>query len=298
MPTADDEYDALPLEASRSPYENFPVLSVVVARPLRQGFAAVYSFCRASDDIADDPSRTASQRLDALCRWRDELDRCFAGRPRLPMYARLHRSIARYGLDAEPFHRLLNAFEEDQVRTEYQTWSELQSYAASSANPVGELVLRIAGHHPDDTDWPRLLALSDKTCSALQFVNFWQDVRRDLLELDRVYIPLAEVGTSAANLREMASTGATPESAVAFRCILQPLVERTDALMRESLDLPSRVHPCLARPLRLFQQAGLLVSARIRARGYGTLWRRPRVSRLSLVVLSLGAWLRPIGRPT
>jgi squalene synthase HpnC len=284
----------LPAVASERPRENFPVLSLALARRLRPGFASLYSFCRVSDDIADDPQRSPEQRLDALRLWRDELVACVEGSPRLPLFVKLHETIGRHRLPAEPFHRLLDAFEEDQRRFTYETWSQIEAYAACSANPVGELVLRIGGHGPEDRDWPTLLAWSDDTCSALQFINFWQDVRRDLLELGRVYIPLGEAGMTEHDLRRMAGSGRTPEAARRVRGIVEPLVDRTETLMRGALELPNRVDPALARPIRLFQQAGLQVVSRIRAIDCATLWRRPRVPRLALVLLTLSSLVQPV----
>ncbi|MEL6795814.1 MAG: squalene/phytoene synthase family protein [Planctomycetota bacterium] len=283
----------LPKAAFRTPRENFPVLSLALDRSLRPGFAAVYTFCRASDDIADDPTRTRQQRLDALRRWRDELDSTLDGRPKVPSMERLAEAIDRYDLPGRPFHRLLDAFEEDQVRIRYQTWSELEHYAERSANPVGELVLRLGGHGDSASNWSELITLSDATCTALQFVNFWQDVRRDLFELDRIYIPLADVDISEQELRRMAEEGATPRNERKYTAIIEPLVTRTGALMRGSMSLPDRADARLKKPIRLFQSAGLLVGQRIRASGYRTLWNRPRVGRLSLLAMSLRTMLSP-----
>lgn len=292
MTTPHDLDEALPREATRAPKENFPVLSFVLPRALRPGFAAVYSFCRVSDDIADDPSRSPDRRLESLRRWREELEQCFDGRPRLPMMTRLRSAAERYALPAEPFHRLLDAFEQDQVRTRYASWDDLVAYATCSANPVGELVLRIGGHRPEDADWNLLLKLSDQTCTSLQFINFWQDVRRDLLDLDRVYIPLDEAGISVDGLVTMARAGPSREHVALFRDIVSPLVERTDQLMLAAADMPNLTVPALARPVRLFQRAGLLVSGRIRAAGCKTLWRRPNVPRSALVRMTLAAMLQ------
>ncbi len=286
--------DQLPLAARRVPHENFPVLSVAVARRHRAAFAAVYTFCRISDDLADDPTRTPEQRLEALALWRQELDRCFAGSPSLPAYTRLAEAVRAHDLPAEPFHRLLDAFEQDQRVTRYRTWSELVGYAERSANPVGELVLRIGGHSPADAAWPELIGLSDRVCTALQFVNFWQDVRRDLLGLDRIYLPLDESGINADELRAMAGVAPSAEQRDRYARILRPLVERTDALMESAAELPALADRSLARPLRLFQRAGLLVSRRIRSIGYATLWQRPRVPRLSLACMACASLLGPV----
>ncbi|MEL6497899.1 MAG: squalene/phytoene synthase family protein [Planctomycetota bacterium] len=293
-----NEVEDLPRQDVRTPRENFPVLSWALDHSLRPGFVAVYTFCRISDDLADDPTHSRDQRRDELKRWREELELCFAGRPRLPAMTRLRSVAEQYHLPATPFHRLLDAFEEDQVRIRYQTWSELQSYADRSANPVGELVLRLAGHSPAEPGWPELMRLSDATCTALQFVNFWQDVRRDLLELDRIYLPLAETGLTEAGLIELARGEATNETRRMYGEALKPLVDRTDSLMRGASLLPRLTDTRIAKPVMLFQSAGLLLGRRIAAIDYGTLWTRPRISRLSLALASLRTLLTSVPKPT
>ncbi|MEL7483961.1 MAG: squalene/phytoene synthase family protein, partial [Planctomycetota bacterium] len=288
-----DSHARLPAFASVRPRENFPVLSAVVSKPLRPGFAAVYSFCRVSDDIADDPIREPAERLEMLRRWRGELDAAFLGRPRLPIMSALARAAERYDLPAAPFHRLLDAFEQDQSTTEYETWDEIVRYAQLSANPVGELVLRIGGHVPADQGWAELVRLSDATCTALQFVNFWQDVRRDLLELNRLYIPFESSGMRPDAWRQLAHERQSSTGVARFRSIIEPLLDRTDAMMRSAAELPAVVTSELVKPISLFQQAGLHVAQRIRSTGFATLWRRPAVSRLRLVCMTAAILLRP-----
>lgn len=295
MTTSSTTNDLLPASAQRAPYENFPVLSLALPRRLRPAFAAVYSFCRLSDDIADDPSRDPGKRLEALRLWRDELNLCFEGKPRLPMFRKLEPVIRNHALPIDPFHRLLDAFELDQTQSRFEDWSQLEAYAALSADPVGELVLRIAGHGPHDPNWATLLGHSNRTCSALQFINFWQDVRRDLFELDRIYIPRSERDLDDDDLRRLASGEGSESDRQHFARILRPLVERTDAMMRSALPLPSLVSPAIARPITLFQRAGLALSGKIRRQGCSTLWRRPSVSRASLVLMSCRVMLGRAG---
>ncbi|MEO1535641.1 MAG: squalene/phytoene synthase family protein, partial [Planctomycetota bacterium] len=95
-----DSRASLPAFASVRPRENFPVLSAVVSKPLRPGFAAVYSFCRVSDDIADDPAREPTERLDMLRRWREEVDAAFSRKPRLPIMSALAEAAEQYDLPA------------------------------------------------------------------------------------------------------------------------------------------------------------------------------------------------------
>ncbi|MEO1583109.1 MAG: squalene synthase HpnC [Planctomycetota bacterium] len=276
----------LPESASAAPYENFPVLPMVLPRLLRPSFAAVYAFCRVSDDIADAPGVPADVRLSRLAAWRSELEACDRGDPRLPLFETLRATITRHELPIDPFHRLIDAFEQDQTVTRYAAWDDLLTYATRSANPVGELVLRMAGHRDTDSDWPALLRQSDAVCTALQLANFWQDARRDLLELDRIYLPLAECGLSRDWLRDQArETIPSPAVRETFREAIEPLVTRTEAMFASARALPGSVAPSVTRPVWLFLEAGLLVCRRVRAANCETLWRRPAVPRSALVWL-------------
>lgn len=165
-------------------YENFSVLSALVPRDLRDDFAAVYAFCRWADDLGDevgDPVRS----LELLAWWRRELEQCFAGEPRHPVFIALHPTITKHDLPMQPFDALIRAFEQDQTKRRYETWEEVIDYCTRSADPVGRLVLMLCGEPRTE----EVFTLSDKICTALQLTNHWQDVKRDILERDRIYIP-------------------------------------------------------------------------------------------------------------
>ncbi|MEQ9460091.1 MAG: squalene/phytoene synthase family protein [Phycisphaeraceae bacterium] len=164
-------------------YENFSVLSRMVPERYRDDFGRVYAFCRWADDLGDETGSPERSR-ELLAWWRDELDACYAGSPRHPVFIALARTIESRNLPRKPFDDLIDAFLQDQEVTRYQSWEQLVDYCSRSANPVGRLVLRIAGY-----DDPKLDELSDATCTALQLANFWQDVRRDIIQRDRVYLP-------------------------------------------------------------------------------------------------------------
>jgi squalene synthase HpnC len=272
--------------------ENFPVLTPLLSRELRRSFAAVYGFCRCADDAADRPDPDeATAMLRAL---RRDLDAALDGRHTDPAMAELRGAIERHRLPGEAFHRLLDAFEQDQIVRGYPTWDDLLDYCRGSANPVGEVVLRMGGHTEADPLWERLLAMSDHVCTALQLANFWQDVRRDLLDLGRVYIPQDAIGIEPAMLRAWADGGGKPESREEFSRILRPLLTKTDAMLNAAAPLHTMVDRSIARPVWLFQASARLVLRRIEAMGCLTLWSRPRVPRwrLGLLVLCAAAGLR------
>lgn len=277
---------------SASQRENFPVLTPLLGRELRQAFKSVYGFCRCADDAADRPDPAeASAALRSL---RRHLDNMLEGRPTDPAMTELRRVVLTHQLPGEPFHRLLDAFEQDQIVREYQTWNELLDYCRGSANPVGEIVLRLGGNTEDDPRWEPLLAMSDRLCTALQLANFWQDVRRDLLELGRVYIPREALGIGPDALRTWANHAGEPQARIAFSRILRPLVAKTHAMLDAAAPLHTLVDRSIARPVWLFQASARLVLRRTEASGCMTLWSRPRISRwrLGLLVLCAGAGLR------
>ncbi|MEE9212367.1 MAG: squalene synthase HpnC, partial [Phycisphaeraceae bacterium] len=171
---------------ARTHYENFTVVSWLLPRRFRDDFRHVYAFCRWADDLGDQTG-DRQRSLDLLAWWRREIDACYDGRPRHPVFVALNRTIRRHDIPRKPFDDLVDAFVQDQTLTRYDTFEQVLDYCTRSANPVGRLVLYVCGYRDQ-----RRQQLSDATCTALQLANFWQDVRRDILERDRVYVP-AEV---------------------------------------------------------------------------------------------------------
>jgi hydroxysqualene synthase len=189
---------------ARGHYENFPVASVLVPRHMRRDIAAVYAFARAADDFADEGNRSSSDRHRLLDGWRRRLHAAaasdtagpppLAGEPpnTVSIFLALGASIRRRGLPVALFDDLLSAFAQDVDVTSYGNWDDLLDYCRRSANPVGRLVLRIAGH---DDDW--LDEWSDAICTALQLTNFWQDIEIDRAR-GRNYLPQGETLHGAA----------------------------------------------------------------------------------------------------
>lgn len=281
--------------------ENFSVLSRLVPERLRDDFAVVYAFCRWADDLgdetgADDEARARS--LELLAWWRQELRRCFAGdEVRHPVFLALRGTAERHALPIEPFDDLIRAFEQDQRVTRYETWDQLMDYCSRSADPVGRIVLRLAGEKPEEEGGragsDETFRMSDTVCSALQLINFWQDVRRDLVERDRVYLPSEETGIDAPTLRDWMGRANDPEARVAYIKAVRPLVERTKAMFLESKGLPARVQDPAMRPvIRLFWEGGMAITRKVEAIGCATLWQRPVVSKAQQGALVMRAWLR------
>lgn len=270
---------------ARGHYENFSVVSMLLPRRLLRHFHAVYAYCRWADDLADE---TLGDALPLLGWWRDELDACFAGRPRHPVFVALRETVAAFGLPRRPFLDLLSAFEQDQTVKRYDTFAQLLDYCSRSADPVGRLVLCLFRCHD-----PARAALSDDVCTALQLTNFWQDVARDL-RIGRVYLPAEDRRRFGYGDDDLLAGRFTP----AFAELLAFEVRRTRGLFARGAALVAEVPVELRGQVELFIEGGLAVLARVEARGYdvwsarpalpgwqkgrlllGVLWRRAREGR-------------------
>jgi hydroxysqualene synthase len=179
---------------ARGHYENFPVASRLLPRRMRPHVAAIYAFARIADDIADEGTRAAADRLVDLESWGRRFEGVLAGRadegPHAPVLAAIGRTIESCQLPVHLFEDLLSAFRQDVLVTRYATWADVLDYCRRSANPVGRLVLRVAGYAN-----PQLDKWSDAICTALQLTNFWQDLSGDLAA-GRLYVP-AELSSAA-----------------------------------------------------------------------------------------------------
>jgi squalene synthase HpnC len=237
-------------------------------RHLRQDFSNVYAFCRTADDLGDEvPDKDVA--IDYLERFRDMTRACYEGRALSPLFVALSETIERFDIPIEPFLDLIDAFEQDQRVNRYENFEQLVDYCRRSADPVGRLVLYMCGYR----DALRQ-QLSDRTCTALQLANFWQDVRRDILDRDRIYIP-------ADSMRKF---GVTAEQIVQgrysdqFRRLMEFEVDRTASLFNEGERLLPMLDASVRKQVALFGQGGRAVLEAIRRQDYDTLTHRPVIS--------------------
>ena len=163
-------------------YENFSVVTWLTPREHRPAIQSIYAFCRWSDDLGDEIGEPV-RSLVLLDWWRGELRAMYRGQVQHPVMVALADTVVRYQIPIDPFEALIDAFVQDQTVTEYQTYPQLLDYCTRSANPVGHLVLHVAGAYSAEN-----ARTSDATCTALQLANFWQDVARDLT-IGRIYLP-------------------------------------------------------------------------------------------------------------
>jgi squalene synthase HpnC len=272
-----------------SRYENFSVLSAVVPGELRDDFAAVYAFCRWADDLGDEIG-DVERSTELLGWWREELEQCFAGEPRHPVFVALEPVIRKHDLPIKPFDDLIRAFEQDQRVTRYETWADVVAYCTLSADPVGRIVLMLLGEPRDE----KLFRRSDEICTALQLTNHWQDIRRDILERDRIYVPreLVKIDQFEERLRGSAEQGWAvdrtflPES----RKLVRELVDRTWPYYERGGKLLDDLAPRSRPIVWLLAAGGMRVLRIIEHWNYETVLHRPRLSRPTKMMLVARAW--------
>ena len=273
-----DEARAWCRHLAETHYENFHVATWFLPRPLRPHFHSIYAYCRVSDDLGDEVADPA-QALALLDLWGRELDACYQGRARHPVFVALSETIRACSIPKEPFADLLVAFRQDQTVKRYETMQDLLGYCRYSANPVGRLVLHVCGEVSEEN-----FRLSDFTCSALQLANFWQDVRVDYAK-GRVYLPQDDMRRFGVTDETIAAGAAT----AAFRALLRHEVDYARQLFEQGLPLIGRVHRHLAIDLDLFSRGGLEILRAIERRGYDVLSARPSISKRVKLQLALRA---------
>jgi squalene synthase HpnC len=247
-------------------------------KALRPHFHAIYAYCRVSDDLGDEVGDRAAA-LALLDLWGRELDVCYEGRARHPVFVALGETIQACSIPKEPFADLLTAFRQDQTVTRFETMEDVLGYCRYSANPVGRLVLYACGY----ADAERF-RLSDATCTALQLANFWQDVSVDFGK-DRVYIPQADMRRFGVSDETIAAGKATAE----FRALMRYEVDYARGLFDEGLKLIGMVGRELALDLDLFSRGGLEILRAIERQDYDVLSARPAISKRTKLGLALRA---------
>ena len=273
-----DEAQAYCRQLAESHYENFHVATWFLPKALRPHFHAIYAYCRISDDLGDEV-RDPAAALALLNLWGRELDACYQGKARHPVFVALAETIHDCSIPKEPFADLLKAFRQDQTVKRYQTIEDVLAYCRYSANPVGRLVLHACGEADEEK-----FKLSDATCSALQLANFWQDVRRDYA-LGRIYLPQADMDFFRVKEVTLAEGIATPEFCGLMRCE----VDYTRQLFEEGFPLIGMVSRELAVDLDLFSRGGLEILRAIERKSYDVLSARPAISKSTKAKLGLWA---------
>ncbi len=265
---------------ARTHYENFSVATWFLPEHLRQHFFNVYAYCRISDDLGDEVG-DPQDALRLLDQWQTELDACYSGNPRHPVFVALAETVRKFDIPKQTFIDLLTAFRQDQTITRYPSFNELLGYCRNSANPVGHLVLYLCGYRD-----PERQALSNFTCTALQLANFWQDVSVDYAK-GRIYLPLEDLQRFGVSESDISAQNNTP----AFCDMMRFEVERARDWFRQGLPLAQKVDRALAIDIELFTRGGQEIVNAIERQGYKVLGRRPVISKSrKLALVARAAW--------
>ena len=256
-------------------YENFPVASWLCPPRLRRPVAAIYWFARTADDIADEGDATSGERLADLFTYRNDLSASLAGNRVSArwhsLFAALNTASVEFALPDPPLFDLLDAFRQDVEKTRdgagYADRAELLDYCRRSANPVGRLLLHLYGVHE-----PRALAESDAICSALQLINFWQDLSVDLPRR-RYYLPAQDCRRHGIDPDAPSTWAAHPQGPA----LVRELCGWARELMLSGAPLVHRIPGRAGWELRLVVQGGLQVLRRIERMHHRTFTQRPKL---------------------
>ena len=258
---------------ARTHYENVPVASILLPRGMRPAIAAIYAFARRADDFADEPGYADAERLRLLDDWQRRLHEATAAAPAGSspddlVFIALADAIRTHRLPVALFDDLLSAFRQDVTVKRYRTWEDVLDYCRRSANPVGRLVLRVAGYHDDGLD-----RSSDAVCTALQLTNFWQDFQRDW-EHGRLYVPLDDRDRADARDEDLDRGRLTPE----WKAALRTVAARTRELFAEGRPVCDRVQGRLKLELRLTWLGGSRILDKLEASHFDPFARRPKLT--------------------
>jgi squalene synthase HpnC len=253
---------------ARTHYENFSVATWFLPKHLRQDFLNVYAYCRISDDLGDEVGDPTAA-LALLDEWQTELDACYAGTPRHPVFVALADTVKKFEIPKHEFSDLLIAFRQDQTVSRFETFDDVLAYCHYSANPVGHLVLYLCGYHDADRQ-----QLSDYTCTALQLANFWQDVTVDYAK-GRIYLPLEDLRRYSVSEQDIQQNRNTP----AFCEMMKFEVERAREWFDRGLPLAKKVDKELAVDIELFSRGGQEILNAIERQNFAVLGRRPVISK-------------------
>ena len=266
-------------------YENFPVASWLCPARLRAPIGAIYHFARTADDLADEGEASPAERLQALTAYRQALWAASEGEPVAPdqawawVFAPLQQVIRTHQLPTQLLHDLLDAFVQDVEKTRdgagYADQAELLAYCARSANPIGRLLLHLYG-----VTEPQALQNSDLICTALQLINFWQDLSVDIPR-GRFYLPQADCNSHGVSQTMLLAR----QSAQSTTNLIAEQLAAARASMLKGSELVHCIPGRAGWELRLVVQGGLRILDRIEALDYATLQTRPTLRRRDLALM-------------
>jgi hydroxysqualene synthase len=265
-------------EIVRKHTENFPVGSLLAPRRMRPYLHAVYAFARTADDFADLPGRDDSTRLHLLDDWSRRLSQSQEGKPDHPVFRALCHTFDVTGLTASPFHELLIAFRMDVTNKRYETLEELEEYCRYSANPVGRIILHLAGeaYLEPGTSLPEKIKYSDAICTALQLTNHLQDLGQDTRNGRPLYLPREELERFGVNEEMILQRRFSPT----LGNLVLNLVDQSQQLLEYGSPLVQQMQWPLNMEMAAIIEGGMAVLNKITEMNGNTLRGRPRLSNM------------------
>jgi len=273
-------------QLAKSHYENFPVASILLPKRLRLPISVIYAFSRTADDFADEGDATQTERLHQLDIYSHALlqisEESYQGSD--PIFIALADVIHQHDLPVHLFHDLLSAFKQDVVKNRYANFDEVLDYCTRSANPVGRLLLHLNGK-------PNLKQLeqSDKVCTALQLINFYQDIVQDCTEQDRVYIPQDELVASG-----LTETDLVKPDTQKIAPLIRSLYRRTEQLMAQGYPLGTVLSGRMGWEVRAMTLGGIKTLALLKMQKDEELLTRPRLGKMMMMKVLLGSLVNSI----
>jgi squalene synthase HpnC len=255
---------------SNAHYENFPVASPLLPKSMRAPVRVIYAFARSADDLADEGDAPAEERIAALMAYEAELDRIDQGQmPASPLFVQVAATLAAHHMETQYLRELLSAFRQDVRQTRYPSFDALLDYCRRSANPVGRIMLSLFGNTTSSA-----FERSDDICSALQIINFLQDVSIDWHK-SRVYLPLDDLQQFGVSEEQIAAARVDDR----WRALMAFEVQRARAMMLSGAPLALQIRGRLGWELRLIVHGGLRVLEKIEAVGYDVFRARPTLKK-------------------
>jgi squalene synthase HpnC len=257
-------------------YENFPVISFLVKKELRKHIAIIYWFARTADDIADETNQPDEDKIINLNHFEGRLTSLLNGNFENDYEAALYNTITVMHLTHSLFYDLLTAFKQDLVKKRYQSFDELLNYCKYSANPVGRLILELNNIRDNNAFY-----YSDEICTALQLINFYQDVQIDL-SMNRIYFPMDEMTMFAVteNMFELNKINHNLEKLVKYN------VERADKILEEGQKLLEFLPGRLKTEIKWTILGGKEVLNKIKKNSFN-IFTRPKLNKFDFLILFL-----------
>ena len=268
---------------AQSHYENFSVASILLPKRLRRPISVIYAFARTADDYADEGDYTSQERIELLNNFSQSLieiqSEQYTGNS--PIFIALTDVIKRHSLPVQLFEDLLSAFRQDVSKSRYQTFDEVLDYCIRSANPIGRLLLHLEGQVIQEQ-----LIQSDAICTALQLINFYQDISQDLNESDRIYIPTEELEHFKISEQQLADVNS---GSTALAPLLRHQHQRAQKLMIEAYQLGNHLKARIGWEIRAMTLGGIATLNGLMSLTDDCLLKRPRLSKLQLISIMLNS---------